>query len=217
MSNTKEIQSLTPLMARVYYVVLDRLYAEPGFSDVTADAVATVLGKNGMSIGGVISHLQKRGLLEVDHTTVNGKKMVFLHAPIHTSDEAKGEEMDLLRKRLDGERVEPLKEKKAKKAPPVAEDIQEAQAILDSEEDPPVPDYVPGLEGEIERLGAYVHKEDDTTVLAWKGKEENSEEPGVWHAKTIEDVDLEGRVWCYVTQTGRTRTEAIENAIVEAS
>ena len=64
--------NLTDLQAEVMKALIDRLYAEAGFSDVDAHDIAEDIGKSTKIVRGVLSSLVKRGIITIERTQTYG-------------------------------------------------------------------------------------------------------------------------------------------------
>lgn len=80
---TTALTALPVFSARVLRTLLDGLYAEPGYSDVIAEDIASALNVSGKAVGGALSHLTDSGLVQAYITRVNSAKVTFLH--VHES------------------------------------------------------------------------------------------------------------------------------------
>ena len=76
------ITKLPRLSLLVLEAVLKGQYAEPGFSDVSAEDL-TIEGATKSAIAGAIGYLAEIQLLVVERANVNGKNQRFLHATAH--------------------------------------------------------------------------------------------------------------------------------------
>lgn len=65
---------------RVYGAIEDGLYAEPGFSDITAQDVAEQLSATEQEVGGALKYLVDVGLIVIEFSDVNGEPFNFLHS-----------------------------------------------------------------------------------------------------------------------------------------
>lgn len=77
------IKQLPEFSRKVLYALQDRLYAEPGFSDVKVHDLADALGVRYTSIFGAISHLKAAGLVNSEVWDGNGREQIFLHTTAH--------------------------------------------------------------------------------------------------------------------------------------
>ena len=69
---------LTTKETQVLKALVDRLYAEAGFTDVVADDLAMDTSMSGQAIGGVLTSLIEKEIVYVDMADVNGEELHFI-------------------------------------------------------------------------------------------------------------------------------------------
>lgn len=88
-AQSSAIASLPLLSARVFSCLLLALYAEPGFSDVEAKDLVKMLDDEttNAQVKGALASLVQKGLVNVDETVINGKKVTFIFSQLHSDDD----------------------------------------------------------------------------------------------------------------------------------
>lgn len=69
---------LTPLEKQTLQVIIDGLYAEPGFSDMDVNDIARPLGKSTRVLRGVLSSLIKKDYIQIDGND-SGYQIIYLN------------------------------------------------------------------------------------------------------------------------------------------
>jgi len=76
-------EALPEFSRKVYQIIKAKLYAEPGFSDVTAEDVSQALSVPVQAVNASLGHLEASGLVNSEEWDGNGITQIFLHTAEH--------------------------------------------------------------------------------------------------------------------------------------